>query len=238
MSAAATPKRARLALTPELVALVHCAVEDPGPEPGRAYLTDADYAALAADILGATAGGPLWVFGYGSLLWKPGFAHVERRPAVLAGWHRAFCLRLTRWRGTRERPGLMLALDRGGSCRGAAFRLPDGRAAAELDALLRREITAKPPSNVPRILPLGTPEGPVRGIAFTINRQGPSYAGKLPLAAVADTLAQACGHWGSGAEYLMNTVEQLEAMGIRDRNLWRLQRMVADRIRSARDAGA
>ena len=72
---------------------------------------------------------PLWLFAYGSLIWKPEIEHVEERIATVRGWHRSFCLKLTRWRGTQEQPGLMMGLDRGGACKGLAFRLPDGDSA-------------------------------------------------------------------------------------------------------------
>lgn len=230
----AIPRRSQPALTPELVALVRRPVEDRGRDPNRTYLTDGDYDALVAEFMETAGGGPVWIFGYGSLLWKPGFAHVESRPALLKGWHRSFCLRLTSGYGTREFPGLMLALDRGGSCRGVAFRLPEGREAHELGRLFRREMRTKPTSNRPRWVPVRTPQAPERALAFTIDRAGPAYAGPLTVEAVADTLARACGRHGICAEYLLNTVMQLEALGMRDRNLWRLQRMVAERIRAAR----
>ena len=98
--------------------------------------------------------------------------------------------------------------------------------------LVRREITVKPPNNIPRWIAVETDQGPVRAIAFVMNRQSRFYMAKLPPEEVADVLARACGHWGSGAEYLHNTVAHLEEHGIRDRNLWRLQALVAEGIQA------
>ncbi len=100
-----TPSRT-MTLTAELVALCHRAVEDAGPEPGLAYLDEADYAAMLDHAIATRPdGGPLWLFGYGSLIWKPEFPHEEERIALLHGWHRRFCIAMTRWRGTLERRG-------------------------------------------------------------------------------------------------------------------------------------
>ena len=226
-----------MALTPELVAFVHRAVEDSGPEPGVLYHTEEDYAAEVARILAShPSGADLWLFAFGSLIWKPEIEHMEERRGTARGWHRAFCLRQTRWRGTPEKPGLMMALDRGGQCTGVLFRLPAATLRNQLPKLFRREFTLKPPNNVPRWITVDTQDGPVRAVAFVMNRQGPSYAGRLDAEEVADVLARACGHWGSGAEYLHNTVANLEKRGIHDRSLWRLQRMVAARISAALQA--
>ena len=124
-----------------------------------------------------------------------------------------------------------MSLDRGGQCRGMLFRLPPENLESQLQKLVRREITAKPPNNLPRWIKVETEHGPVHAIAFVMNRQSRVYAGKLAPEEVARTLAVAFGHWGSGAEYLQNTVAHLEAHGIHDRNLWELQRLVADQIR-------
>ena len=145
-------------------------------------------------------------------------------------WTTKFRVEMTRWRATREQPGLMRALDRGGQCKGVLYRLAGGTAEVQLGKLVRREIKAKPPSNMPRWLPVETDKGPLRAIAFTMNRNGGAYAGRLPPEQIADMLAKACGRLGSCAEYLYNTVSHLEARGIHDRNLWRLQRLAAERL--------
>jgi cation transport protein ChaC len=224
-----------MALTPELVARAARVIEDAGPSSGAAYLTDADYDALVADALARTQG-DLWIFGFGSLLWKPAFDFVEERMATVRGWHRAFCIWVVRWRGTRDRPGLMMGLDRGGTCRGKTFRVPAAEAEATLHALFRREVVVKSSTQPPRWLKAETAGGPLPVLGFAIDRRSPHYAGRLSLAEVADVVATAAGHWGSCAEYLHNTVMHLEEAGIHDRNLWRLQALVAERILRAAPA--
>ena len=112
------------------------------------------------------------------------------------------------------------------------FRIPRNRAEAVLHALFRRELVVKPPGTPPRWLDAQTEDGPVRALGFVMDRRSPFHAGRLPLEEVADVLARAAGHWGTCAEYLHDTVAHLEELGIHDRNLWRLQAMVADRIRA------
>lgn len=220
-----------MSLTEELVARCFRTVEDAGPDPQAAHLDDRDYEEML-DLFEAQlpAGEPLWLFGYGSLIWKPEIEHVEERVAVARGWHRSFCMNMTRWRGTRESPGLMMALDRGGQCKGVAFRLTDGDRRQKLDRLLRREVTLKPTSYHPRLLNLASGEGALKALAFVINRKGTTYTGPLGEGEVVERLATSCGHWGSGADYLYNTVKNLEARGIHDTHLWRLQELVAARI--------
>jgi glutathione-specific gamma-glutamylcyclotransferase len=99
--------------------------------------------------IGGPGGVSISLFAYGSLIWKPEIEHVEERAGSVRGWHRSFCLRQTRWRGTKEQPGLMMALDRGGQCRGVLYRLPDTDLEGQLGKLFRREFTLKPPNNIP-----------------------------------------------------------------------------------------
>jgi cation transport protein ChaC len=219
-------------LTAELVALVERTEPDPGPEPGTTEHTDTDFAQMAETILALHDPEQLWVFAYGSLIWNPEFQVDEQRRAVVAGWHRSFCLKLTRWRGTRELPALMLALDRGGSCSGIAFRLPLGDKHGQIVRLLQREIDANPPTNVPRWIEVSTTEGRLKALAFVALRDGIAYAGKRPLPEVASVLSRAAGHWGSAAQYAFNTISKLEEHGIRDRNLWRIQELMASEIRT------
>ena len=230
--------RSCLALTPELVAHIHRVVPDPGPRVGTVPLDDADYDSLVDALLApAHPADDIWLFAYGSLIWKPACEIAEQRPALLRGWHRSFCLRLTRFRGTPECPGLMLALDRGGACRGVGQRLPAARAAELLGQLLRREMSVKPPTNYPRWV-IADIDGQRRPtIAFTIDRTADNYVGDLSVEATAAILARAVGHWGTGAEYLLNTVQHLGALGIRDRYLWQLQELVAEKIMCAPGPG-
>ena len=223
-----------MALTPDHVALVHRVVEDPGPEPGLVYHGEADYDEVVRNMLALRPPGrDAWLFAYGSLIWKPEVEHLEARRGTAHGWHRSFCFRITRFRATRDRPGLMMALDRGGQCQGILYRLPGESLQAQLGRLFRREFTVKPPNSTPRWIRVATEEGPLTALAFVMNRQAPAYVGRLAPEEVAALLAGACGHWGSGAEYLHNTVMHLEEHGIHDRNLWRLQKLVAGRIEDA-----
>jgi cation transport protein ChaC len=224
----------QMALTSDLITLVHRALDDPGPEPGLVYHDAADYDAVVARILAShPPASDVWLFAYGSLIWKPEIEHTGARLGTARGWHRAFCFRITRWRATREQPGLMMALDRGGQCQGMLYRLPGHSLPEQLGKLFRREFTVKPANSMPRWIKVETDEGPVTALAFVMNRQAPAYVGRLAPEEVADVLAKACGHWGSGAEYLHNTVLHLEENGIHDSNLWRLQKLVAARIAEA-----
>lgn len=218
-----------LSLTPAHIARIHREVPDTGPPPGMELQTDADYAEWVARMIASAPAGPLRLFAYGSLIWKPEIAHTAETPATAHGWHRSFCLRMIRYRATPDCPGLMMALDRGGNCNGILYDLPAEDLAPQLDRLFRREFTVKPINSMPRWITVRTARGPAQALAFVMNRASPAYT-RLPPAEQAELLARACGHWGSGAEYLLNTVTHLEARGIHDRGLWSLQRLVAARI--------
>ena len=223
--------RAPMRLTKELVDRVARTEPDEGYEAHIEVFNEADYEEHLGTFLREKGSGQdIWIFAYGSLIWKPGFAHVETRRGMAHGWQRSFCLRITRFRGTRARPGLMMQLDRGGSCEGLLMRLPPGEELKELRGLWRREMTAKPPGNLPRWIDVMSGPDTIRAIAFTANPAKDNYVCGLPVSEVADSLATAAGHWGSGAEYLWNTVMALEQAGIHDLFLWQLQDMVADRI--------
>jgi len=220
-----------LSLTPDHVARAHRAIEDPGPNPHILYHSDADYDAIVEHILSSRPNNDeMWLFAYGSLIWKPEVDHLAAQNGVARGWHRSFCFKITRFRGSREQPGLMMALDRGGQCRGVLYRLDTTDPGTTLRRLFRREFTSKPPNSMPRWITVQSERGPLSALTFVMNRQSPAYVGKLPLEAVAHVLASACGHWGSGAEYLLNTVQHLSERGIHDSNLWRLQQLVAARL--------
>ena len=219
-----------MTLTAELVARCERAEPDPGPAPGAIRLAEEDYEALGHALLRQRSPGPLWVFTYGSLMWKPAFTSLEHRRATAFGWHRAFCLELRRWRGSPQLPGLMLALDHGGRCEGVAHRLPDDDHVGQLRRLLHREISSREGARTTRWITVETEKGRLQALTFWAGPRGPAYAGKRPLPEVARTLARACGHIGSGAAYLFHTVSRLEELGIRDRNLWRLQQLVAYEI--------
>jgi len=217
-------------LTPDLVAKVHRIEPDEGPTPDRIQMIDDDYRLAATQLWAAFDKMPLRVFAYGSLIWKPEFEAVEQVRGELNGWHRSFCLKIDRWRGTRTQPGLMMALDRGRSCQGVVYRLPEGNEHVQLEWLLRREMSYKPASNVPIVVEVNLGDEKQRALAFIAIDTGIAYQGNLALEQVAQVLSQAAGHWGSGAEYLFNTVSHLGQFGIHDVHLWQLQERVAEII--------
>jgi len=154
------------------------------------------------------------------------------RRATASGWHRSFCLELTRWRGTPALPGLMLALQSGGRCNGVGLRLPKNESAEIVYELVKREITTSEDAGMARWVTVSTESGPLRALTFWAGPKGAGILHGLPLETVAWKLAHACGHYGSSAEYLYQTVAKLEEHGIRDRNLWQLQKLVAAEIKS------
>lgn len=221
-------------LTSEMVRRAFREEPDPGPGPGFTPATEEESAALVRSLLtrpGAPGpDAPAYVFAYGSLIWKPDFEVTETLRGTLRGWHRSFCIKLTRWRGSPAKPGLMMALERGGSCVGLLLRLPEAAKDEILLTLVKREIPHREGADMARWSQIETARGRQPALVFWTGPTGPQIEHGLPLAAVAHRLAHACGHGGSGAEYLFNTVRDLEAAGIRDRNLWRLQELVAEEI--------
>jgi len=191
---------------------------------------DRVFEARAGRILASRPEGPMLVFAYGSLIWNPTFASTAQHRAVARGWHRQFCMEIRGFRGTPEDPGLMMALMAGGRCRGVALEVAEAQAGEVVDGLVRRETPFVENERDWRWITLDTERGPARALVFWAGPTGPSIRRGLPLDAVARQLACACGYRGSGAEYLRNTVLSLEEHGIRDRNLWALQRMVAAEI--------
>ncbi|HHZ10449.1 MAG TPA: gamma-glutamylcyclotransferase [Rhizobiales bacterium] len=224
----------QMRLTESHVAKVRREIADPGFQPVASNArpaTDTDYAAAVDGIIAGAPPGDFWVFAYGSLIWNPEFDFDERRVALARGWRRSFCLGWDhRFRGSRETPGLMLALDRGGQCRGVVHRLPAASLEANLHRLIRREMSMVPSAFPPRWIGVETAEGPLAALTFAIDRKSGRYIGGLDDEAVADVLSTACGFRGSMAEYLFSTVSHLEELGIHDRHLWRLQELVAERI--------
>ena len=158
-----------------------------------------------------------WVFGYGSLMWQPGFAYEYVRPALLRGYHRAFCVYSHHYRGTPETPGLVLGLDRGGSCRGLAFGVPGPQADAVRAYLDERELVSY--AYHARTLTVHTGKGPVRAYTFVASREHPQYAGDLGLERSAELIMRAKGCAGLNRDYLINTIRQLEKHGFADRKL-------------------
>lgn len=168
--------------------------------------------------------GALWVFGYGSLMWAPEFAHDRTCSALLRGYHRAFCIYSVQHRGTYEQPGLVLGLARGGACRGLAYRVPANEVAGALDTLWIREMPRD--AYVPRLLRIEIGRKAVRALAFIANPAHAHYAGDLSHERAAEVIARCSGIRGPNLEYLRNTVEHLAALGVRDRGLARLHQRV------------
>lgn len=191
--------------------------------PDMMYRTEEEMAALLEQTLAEhDEKDDLYVFGYGSLIWNPAFHYVSQLPATLHGWHRRFCLKLYVGRGTPETPGLMLALDHGGACKGVAFRIAAEEVPAELGILWRREMFGG--SYNARWVNLKTAEGVKRAITFVCNRKHPRYIPEIADAETARLIATGCGDLGTCREYLENTVQHLAALGMRDSGLERIVR--------------
>ncbi|MFZ5709441.1 MAG: gamma-glutamylcyclotransferase [Pseudomonadota bacterium] len=226
----------RLTLTDDHVARIERPVEDQGPRADLTPMTGEDFEAAARRFLTRIEGRPFWLFAYGSLIWNPAFEHLEHRRATAHGWRRSFCLHMTNWRATQDRPGLMLALDRGGSCLGVAYRLPDEDRRAQMVRLLKRETRYHEDLPWIRFIPLRSGGERLTALVFYAAPSTPDGdLIRLPEAEQVRRLARAVGHRGSCAAYLLNTVRRLEDLGIHDRYLWRLQRLVAEEIETLGD---
>ncbi len=162
----------------------------------------------------------LWIFGYGSLMWQPGFDFAERAPAAIVGAHRALCIYSFHHRGTTERPGLVLGLDEGGSCRGVAFRVEPPRRDATLDYLRAREqITAVYVEAAKPVSLLDGSGREIEALCYVADRTHPQYAGRLSIEKQAALVRDASGQSGTNLDYVLNTVRHLEEAGIHDATL-------------------
>ncbi|MDH3439003.1 MAG: gamma-glutamylcyclotransferase [Betaproteobacteria bacterium] len=164
--------------------------------------------------------GDLWIFGYGSLMWDPGFPHVQWAPALVHGYHRALCISSNRWRGTPKRPGLVLGLDRGGACRGIAFRVLAGDVATTLEALWAREMRRR--IYQPKLLRARLMDRDVRALAFVADPAHAEYAGHLTIEETAVRVANCRGARGPNIDYLSRTIDHLAELGVRDHYLLRV----------------
>jgi cation transport protein ChaC len=185
------------------------------------------------DASAATKTEDLWVFAYGSLMWRPGFRFLERISARLYGAHRALCVLSHVHRGTPERPGLVLGLDRGGACRGIAYRT----AARDRDATVaylrdREQVTAVYRETMRPVLLDGDPGRRVQALCFVVDRSHPQYAGELDLASQLHYVRQGHGRSGANRDYVLATVKELEALGFRDRDL----HLLAQRLHGVHEA--
>ncbi len=189
-------------------------------------------------FLERTARRDLWIFGYGSLMWSPGFRYEQRSVGLLRGYHRALCILSTRHRGTWRRPGLVMGLCRGGSCWGMAFRVPAERVRRVLVGLWQREMPRK--VYTPKLLPVriagrggaGTATRVVRALAFVADPRHPQFTRELDLHSRAQLVAQGVGGRGRCTDYIRNTLEHMYALGVTDPHLARVLE-TAEAIRSS-----
>lgn len=165
---------------------------------------------------GIAKGEDIWVFGYGSLMWNPGFDYERHALAYLRGYHRRFCLQSVIYCGTPEKPGLVLGLDLGGSCRGMAFHVPAGGVVAAMDYLWGREMACGG-EYVPKKVQITVEGKTVTACTFIVNRHFPHYHAGRCLDEQAEIIAAASGQSGPNISYIANTVEKLRELGIRDR---------------------
>lgn len=182
---------------------------------------------LQATLASEHARGDIWLFAYGSLVWNPAFEYLDRRVAMVQGFHRRFCLWSRINRGTPDKPGLVLGLDNGGSCHGVVYRIAHTHAAHELRLLWRREMLFG--SYLPRWLTVRTPEESVHALAFVINHHASGFAPHMDDERIVDILVQGNGRFGNGLDYLRETVAGLAASGAPDHHLERLVQIAAAR---------
>jgi cation transport protein ChaC len=176
--------------------------------------------------------GDLWVFAYGSLMWRPGFEFRDRRNARLVGTHRALCVYSFVHRGTPERPGLVLGLDRGGACRGIAYRVVAGKRDATIEYLRSREQVTMVYQETWRTVWLeDDPKQRVRALCYVIDRGHQQYAGRLTLAQQLHHIRQGHGRSGANRDYVLETVNSLEQLGYRDGELHQL----AERLKGSHE---
>ena len=183
---------------------------------------------MSANNLSVTASkDDLWVFGYGSLMWRPGFEHIEQVPARLIGEHRALCVYSFDHRGTPEKPGLVLGLDRGGACRGIAFRVAAPMRGATIAYLRSREQTTHVYREVTRAVWLdNAARERVAALTYVVDRGHIQYAGRLPMHEQLRIVQQGHGRSGDNRDYVLSTVRAIEGQGFRDKELHRLAQML------------
>jgi cation transport protein ChaC len=179
--------------------------------------------------------GDLWVFGYGSLMWRPGFDVVERVPARLIGMHRALCVYSFVHRGTPQQPGLVLGLDRGGICRGVAFRVAAKARDRTIAYLREREqVTSVYLETVRRVVLEDQTRRQVRALCYTVDRGHAQYAGRLSVSAAVHFVRQGHGRSGHNRDYVLETVRALEDLGYRESDL----HLIAERLKGTHETGS
>jgi cation transport protein ChaC len=177
-------------------------------------------------------GADLWVFAYGSLMWRPGFDFLERRHSRLVGAHRALCVYSFVHRGTPERPGLVLGLDRGGNCRGIAYRVAAGKRSATIDYLRAREQVTRVYRETWRTVWLDDdPQQSAQALCYMVDRGHRQYAGRLPLERQLHFVRQGHGRAGNNRDYVLAAVKEIERQGYRDKDL----HLLAERLKGAHE---
>ena len=177
--------------------------------------------------------GDLWVFGYGSLMWRPGFDVLERMPAKLIGMHRALCVYSFVHRGTPEKPGLVMGLDRGGVCRGIAYRVAAAKRQETIAYLREREqVTSVYLETMRRIVLEDEARRQVRALCYAVDRGHVQYAGRLSVDESVHYVRQGHGRSGNNRDYVVETIRALEALGYRETEL----HLIAERLKGAHEA--
>ena len=201
----------------------------PPPSAAKALSPTELLATLRAALETWERGTPFWIFAYGSLMWNPQFAWDAREVATIRGYHRSFRIWSRVNRGTPENPGLVLTLERGGSCRGLIYRIDADRVQEEMALIWKREMTYG--SYVPKWLNCVMGGETVRALAFTVNRDCSGYAGAIPEDVVVEAIASARGRYGAAYEYLFKTTESLAEFGIHDSRVEHLAALVRERMK-------
>jgi len=181
-----------------------------------------------------TPGTPFWIFGYGSLMWNPSFSWDARHVSTIRGYHRSFRLWSRINRGTPERPGLVLTLECGGSCRGVVYRIAPDLVQEQMQLIWKREMMYG--SYRPKWLSCSVGDESIRALTFTVNRECSGYTGPIPLEVMVEAIASAAGRYGPAHDYLFKTTETLKEHGIRDTRVEHLASLVRARIASSKAA--
>ena len=199
----------------------------------RLWTQDERQASMTDALKAWREGEDVWVFGYGSLIWRPEFDFVERRVARLRGHHRALCLWSRVNRGTPEQPGLVFGLDLGGSCKGVVYRLAGAQVPEFFPQLWAREMSTG--AYLPRWIRCETADGPVRALVFIMDRNSNAYVRGLPRNALIDIVLRAQGRYGPCTDYVLDTDRALREAGIHDRQLSAIARALIDAQHASAD---
>ena len=202
----------------------------PAPPPASSFLRWTEQerlASLQTALKDWVPGQDLWIFGYGSLIWRPEFDFIEQRAASLQGYHRSLCLWSRINRGTPEIPGLVFGLEQSGACQGMVFKIPSQNVEPTFDAVWKREMGTG--AYLPRWLNCETQQGAVAAMAFVIDQNGPAYVKQPPEDDLVDIICRAHGTYGSCFDYVTQTAVSLIAAGICDEQLANLTERLIQR---------